>query len=312
MVPLSRIESLKTKLQYLAGAVLFIGLLGFVDYYIGWKRLLAPWATLSMGTLFIAVGLTFVSYWLRAVRLFDYFRADMQGGFTVCFKLMLQHNLLNNLLPMRTGELSFPLLMSRYFKVPANRSVPALLWFRVLDLHTLAALALTTAGSHWLGPRFALIVTVVWMILPWWLFKAGRWLRNKTAVRVEDRLHARLTRLLDSLPQGTGEFVRAWVWTALNWITKLAVFAWVMLQFVDVDAYLAWLGVIAGDLTSVLPVHGIAGAGTYEAGVAAVLLPFGVPTEEALQAAVNVHLFILGSTLIGGLLSLLIPSGFKH
>ena len=98
IVPLNRIESLKTKLQYLVGALLFFGLLGFIEYYIGWKRLLAPWATLSMGALLTAAGITFVSYWLRAVRLFDYFRADMRGGFPVCFKLMLQHNLLNNLL----------------------------------------------------------------------------------------------------------------------------------------------------------------------------------------------------------------------
>ncbi|VAW96580.1 hypothetical protein MNBD_GAMMA20-1008, partial [hydrothermal vent metagenome] len=51
-----------------------------------------------------------------------------------------------------------------------------------------------------------------------------------------------------------------------------------------------------------------AGAGTFEAGVVAALLPFGIDAKTALQAAVNLHLFILGSTLLAGLLSLALPA----
>jgi len=55
----------------------------------------------------------------------------------------------------------------------------------------------------------------------------------------------------------------------------------------------------------VLPVHGLAGAGTYEAGVVAALLPFGVAPAAALAGAVNLHLFLLGAALLGGALALL-------
>jgi len=68
----------------------------------------------------------------------------------------------------------------------------------------------------------------------------------------------------------------------------------------------ALFGAIAGDLTSVLPIHGVAGAGTYEAGVMAGLLPYGVAPQPALAAAVNLHLFLLGTTLAGGAVSLFI------
>jgi hypothetical protein len=37
------------------------------------------------------------------------------------------------------------------------------------------------------------------------------------------------------------------------------------------------------------------------------LAPFGINPTEALQAAVNLHLFVLGCTLLSGLLSLLLP-----
>jgi uncharacterized membrane protein YbhN (UPF0104 family) len=69
----------------------------------------------------------------------------------------------------------------------------------------------------------------------------------------------------------------------------------------------AVMGVAAGDITSVLPIHGVAGAGTYEAGVVAGLVPFGLPASAAVQAAVNLHLFVLGSTLLSGLLSVFLP-----
>ncbi|MGB4948458.1 MAG: UPF0104 family protein, partial [Candidatus Competibacter denitrificans] len=90
----------------------------------------------------------------------------------------------------------------------------------------------------------------------------------------------------------------------LNWLVKLAVFAWILRLFAAMPGTAAVMGAIGGDLTSVLPVHGIAGAGTYEAGVVAALAPFGVAPTAALTAAVNLHLFMLGLSLVGGALAL--------
>ena len=39
------------------------------------------------------------------------------------------------------------------------------------------------------------------------------------------------------------------------------------------------------------------------------MVPFGVSATDALTGAVNLHLFVLGTTLILGLLALLIPRG---
>ena len=70
----------------------------------------------------------------------------------------------------------------------------------------------------------------------------------------------------------------------------------------------AWVGATVGDLTGVLPFHGIAGAGTYEAGVVAGLAPYGLAPESALPLAVNLHLFILASSALFGLIAWLIPT----
>ena len=285
-----------------------------VEVYVGWGKLLTPWRELAPGTSAMMLVLTGATYGLRTLRLFDYFYADMRGRFGLCLKLMLQHNLWNNLLPMRSGELSFPLLMHRYFQVPVARSVPALVWLRVLDLHSLLALGLAAFGSLWFGWEGSLLVFALWLPIPWLVFKSKGYLVRKLEQYAADRggrWSALALTLLDSLPKRPRELLRSWAWTVLNWILKMGVFAWVLKQFIETGYLAAVAGAIGGDLTGVIPIQGVAGTGTYEAGVVAALVPFGVPSVAALQAAVNLHLYMLGSSLIGGAVSLLIGEGRK-
>jgi len=302
---------LKSLWRPLLGMAILVGFIAFVEVYFGWRALLAPWAHLPLEEVAAAVLLTLVSYWLRAVRFYDYFRGEIAGRFALCVKLMLQHNLLNNLLPMRTGELSFPVLMSRYFAVPTLRSMPALLWFRLLDLHSLGIFALLAFQGMLWSWQWSLIAVVLWLPLPWLAFHfSGRW-RRWLSHQDRGPLQQLAGRLLLGLPQKPASFWRSWAWTLINWLVKLGAFAWVLRLFIDIGYPAALLGTIAGDLTSVLPIHGVAGAGTYEAGVVAGLLPYGVAAQPALAAAVNLHLFLLGSTLAGGAISLFIR-GRRH
>ncbi len=293
-------------LRYLTGALILVGFGVFVEAFIGWAALLAPWKKLDVAPLAGAIILVFSTYALRALRIYDYFRADIRGRFAACLRLSLQHNLLNNLLPMRTGEISFPVLMSRYFDIKPLRSLPTLLWFRLLDLHTLLAGGLVVAGDRLFGHELSLLIAVVWMALPWLAYRLYRPLTQALS-RHPGRAQQFAAKALQGLPHQPGLFWRSWFWTLCNWTIKLAVFAWVLGLFVDTGFAAAWVGATVGDLTSVLPIHGVAGAGTYEAGVVAGLLPFGITTTNAVQGAVNLHLFVLGCTLLSGLLSLALP-----
>ena len=297
---------MKIDIKFLLGLLIFLSCVIAVQIYYGWGRMLAPWRELAPAALLAALVLTFVSYALRSLRVYDYFLARLRGRFMLCFKLTLQHNLLNNLLPMRTGEISFPVLMARYFDVPATASVPVLFWFRLMDLHTLIAIALLALGDAWLVQSILLPVTLLWMVLPLVAYFAHKGMARKFT-GASDGSKKFIAKILTSLPQTPREFWRAWLWTWINWLVKLGVFAWVFQLFAPVSWSIAGLAAIAGDLTSVLPIHGVAGAGTYEAGIVAALLPFKVAPEIALAAAVNLHLFLLGSTLLGGLVAVFLP-----
>ena len=291
------------KLSYLTGITLFIAFVALIEFYFGWRNLLAPWRALPYSLVLLAIILTFVTYWVRAMRLYDYFRDEMRGAFAACLKLMLLHNFFNNLLPMRAGEISFPLLMKRYFNVPLMRSTPALLWFRVLDMHTLVLLALGITVRPW---SYAVAACLLWLCVPYLLFLGSKKILGYLDAHPGGRPRRLLHTILISLPYSHNAFWRAWLWTIINWIVKLGVFVWVLRLFIEIPFAAAWIGVIGGDVTSVLPIHSLAGAGTYEAGVVAGLLPFGAPATAAFKAAVNLHLFLLATTLLGGALSLLL------
>lgn len=295
---------MKASWRPVLGVLIAAGFIALVQRYVGWRALLAPWTALPLQAIAAAALLTLLSYWLRALRFYDYFRSAMAGRFTLCVKLMLQHNLLNNLLPMRTGELSFPVLMARYFAVPARHSLPALLWFRLMDLHSLGIFALIAFQGRLWPAGVASLALAVWLPLPWLAFHYSNALHRRLAQTPRGAFATQLGRLLEGLPRQADAFWRAWGWTFANWLVKLGAFAWVLQWFIPLSYRAALFGAIAGDLTSVLPIHGVAGAGTYEAGVVAGLLPYGVSAQPALAAAVNLHLFLLGTTLAGGLVSL--------
>lgn len=284
-------------------AVIFIA---FVEWYLGWAVLLRPWSTVEWHWLALGVILYLLTHFFRALRLHDYFRESVRGHLLACLGLVLRHNLFNNLLPMRSGEAAFPVLMSRTFGIPLGRSLPGLLWFRLLDLHSLILLAapLLLTQMHWGG---VVILTALWLMLP------PMASRLATRFGPQERSGGALVRriiiaALGSVPRDRSIFWRTQLWTLANWSLKLAVLGWILVLFVPLPPQMAVLGAIGGELSSVLPLHGIAGLGTYEAGVTAMLAVSDLTPKQLVNGAVNLHLFILGVTLLGGGIALMLPS----
>lgn len=290
--------------DWLIGSVLLVGLLIAVDKSVGWATLLTPWRTLSPWLLLIAFVLTALSYGLRGLRVYDFFGDPMRGHFMLVLRLSVLHNTANNLLPMRAGEVVFPWLMRRYFGHGFLAAGASLLWIRLLDLHVLGLaglLVLWLRDPAWFWSVAALawiaLLPVTALLIGYAAAKPGG----------SGRLWSILRFVADSGPARPQLIGRLYVWTALCWLLKLMAFAAVLQYFVPVAFWKVLAGVLGAELSSVLPFHGIAGAGSYELATVAAMLPFGVHATDALTGAVNLHLFLLGTTLILGLLALLLP-----
>jgi len=280
-----------------------LAFVAFVEWYAGWTELLRPWRALTVGALVAATLLMMLSHVTRAQRVHDYFAGPVQGRRGACLQLVLQHNLFNTLLPMRSGELAFPVLMTRTFGIGAARSLPGLLWFRLLDLHAIVLLAAPVLAAT-LPIGLVAVAALLWLAVPWLAWGASR----RLAARIDPeagRVSRFLARVHAGLPQGARVFWITLGWTLLTWILKLAVFAWLLLAFAPLSLPHALLGAIGGELTSVLPIHGAGGFGTYEAGIIAGTLASGLDPQTLLGAAVNLHLFVLGVALVAGLAAIL-------
>lgn len=288
------------------GLALLGGLVWWVHARIGWPELLAPWRELGVAAVGWAFLAVFASHVLRAVRIRDYFGSSLRGRPGSVLSLSLVHNLLNTLLPMRTGEAAFPLLLRSRFGIDTARSVPGLLLFRLLDLQVvlLLGLGVLTAGSEVpLVPGVAGLVLLALAPLAVGPARAGllgRLPGGGGGIGRVGRVGAWLRRGLESLP-ARGHLLRTWVLTFLTWGVKLAAYGFILSTLGGFSAGAGIVGSITGELSSVLPIHGVAGAGTYEAGVVLGLAPLGIPLETAVRGAVNLHLFVLGTAILLGI-----------
>lgn len=301
----------KNRIALLTAALILV-YAAFVQWIWGWPSILAAWQEVGVKNILLALALLVGTYFVRAHRIKDYFPRETAGRFLWLFRVTQVHNILNIMLPLRTGETSFPLLMRSEFGVPLAHGTSALLILRLLDLHALLAAAgiglVAQAGYSawacglWLG----------FLLSPLAVFP----FRDPVLAVARKRLPQRFSKLIDEvddgIPRGIAAFVRAWLLTMLNWGVKVLVLAWV-LGLMGVGPIAACFGgALGGELSSVLPVHAPAGVGTYPAGIVAGAVAFGADKGAGAlavlaKASINTHLLTVVSALAGTGISLLLP-----
>lgn len=281
----------------------------FIEWFWGWSSILAQWAAVGVLPILIALVLLTSTYFLRTWRILDYFPRETAGQFRTLFRVTQIHNLLNIMLPFRSGETSFPLLMRTEFGIPLARGTSALLVMRLLDLHALLAAAgigfASEAGN-------ALIVWIIWaafLFLPVAAFAVRKPLLRLGFKLAPKKAQGFLAEIENGLPVNGIAFARAWAMTAVNWLVKVLVLAWALSLMGVLPLAASFGGALGGELSSVLPVHAPGGVGTYPAGITAGAVAFGASGEKAAlaalaQASVNAHLLIIVSALTGTAISL--------
>lgn len=299
--------------MWLATLFIVIAYALFIQWFWNWGTVLERWKQAGWPVAMLAIAMLLATYVLRTWRIYDYFPSETKGSFGRLLRLVQMHNLLNVMMPLRTGEASFPLLMRREFGVPIARSTSALLVMRLLDLHALLA---TAAIGKALEVRhvWLWLALLVFLSLPAVAFLLRRrMIQFATAILPTGAGGVKVRRVVEEaaagLPGDTSAFARAWCATLINWFVKVAVLAWVLVLLCNPGLGAAFGGGLGGELSSVLPLHAPAGVGTYPAGITAGAIAFGASTEASAlkalgQAAVNAHLLVVVSSLIGTILSL--------
>jgi hypothetical protein len=276
--------------------------------------LLTPQVVASLGRLatqtsplpvVAAFALVALVQWLRAWRFAVMLtgRAALPGA--ALTRIAFQLNFWNFALPLRLGELSFPVLMRRHLGYGLLHAGGVLLIARLFDLATVGAIVLGAAAAldAWPGSGRALLILAALGLglAPLGLAVGGLALRPRLArlPRVGDAV-AKLTAGLDAIGgYGAGLAAVALslaIWLALGVAAILVAGAVVA----TVSPAAAMLGGAAGNVAFALPINGIAGLGPPQAAWVAATTWAGVPWDDAVVSALALHAVVVANAIVCG------------
>jgi hypothetical protein len=276
--------------------------------------LLSPQVVASLGRLatqtnplpvLAAFALVTAVQWLRAWR----FAVMMTGRLALpgaaLTRIAFQLTFWNFLLPLRLGELSFPVLMQRRLGYGLLHSGGVLLLARLFDLCIVGAILLGAAAALDVWPglgRILLSLGACGLVLaPLGLAVAGPALRPHLGKlpRIGDAA-TRLTAGLGAIG-GYGAGLTAVGLTLGAWLLfGLAAILVAGATVATVSPAAAMLGAAAGNVAFALPINGIAGIGPSQAAWAAATTWVGVPWDDAVVSALALHAVVLTNAVVCG------------
>ena len=226
----------------------------------------------------------------------------------------------NNILPARSGELSFIYFMDRHHAVPTAEAAATLIIARIFDYATVAALFVIVAlASLARLPAYAarvISLALLFLILSLAVLASLAWLGRKSLGLLRRLLERLGDRSLSASALRVGEEIarsfetipspRTYLLVSLSsLLTWLGTFAWFA-------CFLASLGVRTGlsqtivgatfaVLTKALPFITLGGLGAHEAGWTVGFMLVGFDKETAIATGFAVNILTLLSSLVFGL-----------
>jgi glycosyltransferase 2 family protein len=310
------------RLQVCVSVLLTLCVLVIVYLMIDWPSMIRLLRGVSRGWVSTAFAFFVLGHVLRVIR-FRVVMPDPLLSFNRLLGVTFLHGMYNYLLPARMGELSFPFLLARRGNVTLASSAAALLICRFYDFFVIALiLPIVLAIFRSQFPAWLHAISLVSCVLIY-LVAGGVYVIQHTAMiggwleRAALRFHAgRLGWPLHSMSQLVAALRQCrslLIHTRLLLLTVgiwLCVYTNLYFVIVALGHSLSYSEVIVLSLIMVpltlLPLQGIGGLGTHEAGWVAALAFFSRPASTALELAVGSHVLLLAYVLILGLLGLLV------
>lgn len=258
---------------------------------------LPPWLG---GLVFLGLPTT---YLLRGWRVAYEFRAYPELTLVKSVQIVLWHNASVNLLPFRSGEAAFPILLHRIAQVPVLQSMASLMHLRMQDASTVLLLGIAFWPNLEGLTRFLMLglVLVVLVGVYRWLKTPADWQNSRFFAKKY------LAAFRQAMATGNPNAFQSWLLTLSNWLIKISVQAVLYCELAKIDFFVAVLATISSEVAAFSPLQGIAGIGTFEVSSALAMYAEGVTWTQAIQVAAMVHLIMLSSAIFWTAIGWLLP-----
>jgi len=228
------------------------------------------------------------------------------------------HNVANQVMPFRSGEIAFPILIKRYLGHQISRSTASLLFIRFVEVMVLGGLVvigvsfvLGGEGQLWLFfvPIFLFLAWLVWFFLARLLLAGHRFLLSVGGKGRWGSLLLRLAHALSAIAtelgkkKATSVHLLVFGLTIVNWLMLIGV-CWVVLLSLGVQVNFAEtiVGSSVASMAQFIPLGSIGNIGPMEAGWTLGFVMVGMDAKVAMNAGVVLHLvMILSSIILAGL-----------
>ncbi|HBC48725.1 MAG TPA: hypothetical protein DCZ18_03640, partial [Gammaproteobacteria bacterium] len=178
----------------------------------------------------------------------------------------------------------------------------SLLWIRLLDFISLIGISLCiillpVAGTVMLALLAALIFLtplILGFIVP----------RTQHIQLPEILAKARAQLIYEA--QNGKRLHRMWRLTILAWLSKIMGMGVLLATLSGIPMTEVITTILGAELSSILPIHGFAGAGSYEAGGILGSAFMGLSPVVALEMTIQLHIYVLSLTAVFGILGALL------
>ena len=255
-------------------------------------------SSLSVHTILVILMLGSVSWVLRGLRTWLLFE---QVPLVEALGMSFVHNSANNLAPMRLGELALPLLARWLGNIEFSVGLTSLLWVRLLDFISLVGISLCVLLLPSVGSIMLALIVALIFLTPLLI-----------AVVVPKTQRLRLPKILEQarsqliFESRNGQRLhRMWRLTILAWLAKILGMAILLATLSGIAVNDVISTILGAELSSILPIHGLAGAGSYEAGGIIGSTLVGLSPILALEMTIQLHIYVLSLTAVFGILGVL-------
>lgn len=299
--------------RWLPGVLISLVALFVVFRFVNWEELSGAWATAAQPlNILAAVTISVLSVCIRALL----WKTLLKGKTTFknSFFIINIGYLLNNLFPLRAGEIGRAVFMGRSSGLGPFHVLSTIVLERAFDLMAAAILLLSTLplafGQDWMRPVATITLLIVFaaLVVLYLMARYSSWVHDlvlKLGGRwaiVEKYVVPQIDALLDGLSALTSlrSFLTALLWVVVSWGLWQVIY-YIMLIAIAPGAPFWWAVFMDAVLALGMAVPSApAGLGVYEASVVAALSLLGISASTALAFAIVMHFLQFANTAVFG------------